>query len=150
MAKTDVTLVIVGHDSHAAYAGRCRAAAGPNVIFTGRLAHEESLLSAAYREASLYVHPSWSEGASIATLEAASSGCRPVLSDLPSAREYFGPLASYVAPDDGKALRRVILGMLEKGDTEDEAATRRQHVLDSYSYKAHVQHLSVLYRSLFV
>jgi glycosyltransferase involved in cell wall biosynthesis len=149
LAKTDVTLVIVGHESHAAYAARCHAAASPNVIFTGRLPHEDSLLSAAYREASLYVHPSWSEGASIATLEAASSGCRLLLSDLPAAREYFGSLACYVPPDDGKALRRAILGMLEKGDTEDEAATRRQHVLDSYSYKAHVQHLSVLYRSLF-
>jgi glycosyltransferase involved in cell wall biosynthesis len=149
LAGTGVTLVIVGHDSHPVYAERCHAAAGPNVIFTGRLPHEDSLLGAAYREASLYVHPSWSEGASIATLEAASSGCRLLLSDLPAAREYFGPLASYVSPDDGQALRQAILGMLQQDEAENLMAMRRQHVLDSYSYKAHVQHLSVLYRSLF-
>ena len=82
MAHLPYRLVIVGGAmlGHNAYAEKCRAAAGKNVLFTGRLAYEDSLLPSAYAAAKVFVLPSQSEVMPQCLYEAAAAGCKLIVS----------------------------------------------------------------------
>jgi predicted SAM-dependent methyltransferase len=57
-------------------------------------------LASAYRGATVFLMASWTEGAPLAALEAASAGTPLVLSSMSSEAEYFGDDALYVHPVD--------------------------------------------------
>jgi glycosyltransferase involved in cell wall biosynthesis len=78
---SDKQLVIAGGEMHGdSYARRLREAAGPEVTFTGPLPRER--LAPLYRNAALFVLPSYHEGMPIAALEALSAKCPVLLSDI--------------------------------------------------------------------
>jgi glycosyltransferase involved in cell wall biosynthesis len=57
------------------------------VSFVGWLSHEENRLN--YESAAIYISIPESDGTSVSLLEAMSAGCIPVVSDLPSNREWI-------------------------------------------------------------
>ncbi len=89
--------VVTGHER---YAAACRAAADDLVLFIGGVRHDDPLLASAYAACRCVALTSWYETPSLAALEAALCGTPLVLPSGGSAREYFGPLARYVAPHD--------------------------------------------------
>ncbi len=109
-----VPLTLVGRAGRfsAAYARRCRRAAGPAVEFTGDL--DRQAVRERLRRARVHVCPSWYETPGLASLEAALSGCRIVVTPGGCTEEYYGDLAHYVAPDDRAALRNAVLDVLER------------------------------------
>lgn len=108
MRDMDLRLVLVGHAGDAAYAERVKAEAGDRLVMTGRLDPAGEMLRSALAGARAFALPSWSEGASLAVLEAAAGGANMVLSDRSSEREYFGDLAHYCDPGDPASIRRAL------------------------------------------
>lgn len=96
--EVDIPLVIIGHVRDEDYARECRELAREgNVYFIEPLEHNSPMLLSAYAGAELFVLPSTLETPGLAALEAAAAGCkRLLLTDIGSAREYFGEKADYI------------------------------------------------------
>ena len=125
---------------------RSTARAGGKAILLNRL--PRTRLAAYYRRALVFVHPARHEPFGLPVLEAALSGCALVLGDIPSLRELWGPVATFVDPNDARALRESIADLAARPEEHAEAGRRaRQHAL---RYTAHTMALHYLgcYRSL--
>lgn len=110
LRDTNLPLVVLGDavPGKRRYAERLRALAGRQVTFLPRIEHGHPLLASAYAACRCLVLSSWFETPGLVALEAAMSGTPLVLTLRGSAREYFGPLARYVRPDDLAGIRRAV------------------------------------------
>ena len=101
-------LTVVGDAGvyHHRYLRACRRAAGSNVEFHRRL--EPSVLRDLYRASAVHVCASWYETPGLVNLEAALNGCRLVVPDRGSVREYFGDTAHYCDPTDETTIRHAL------------------------------------------
>jgi glycosyltransferase involved in cell wall biosynthesis len=124
LRDTNIDLVLVGEPAKPEYADLVRRHGG-RVHMVGKLSHEDPLLRSAFAGARAFALPSWSEGAPLAALEAASFGLPLVLSDRSGEQEYFGPLARYCDPLDLDGLRhQVAEAVAEPVDSELREARR--------------------------
>lgn len=107
---TGLRLVLLGDvvSGHERYRAACRAAADDSVNFLGRVQHDDPLLASAYAACRCVALTSWYETPSLSALEAALTGTPLVLPAGGSAREYFGPLARYVAPHNLPEIRAAV------------------------------------------
>ena len=87
------------------------AGATARVKFLGFIAIEE--LVALYRDADLFVYPSLYEGFGIPILEAFSSGCPVIASNVTSIPEVAGDAALYVDPLSVEQIRSTMLQVLQ-------------------------------------
>ena len=128
-----VPLVFVGQPVAAMpeYAERCKARAAErgNVLFAGRLPHEE--LPGIYALAAVHALPSWRETPGLVSLEAAAAGCRVVTTSIGSTRDYFGDLAWYCHPDDLVSIRLAVEAALKASPL----TTLRQRVLQKFTWQ---------------
>ncbi|HEY64311.1 MAG TPA: glycosyltransferase [Caldilineae bacterium] len=113
LRETDLPVVLIGHPAEPDYVELIRRYSGPNVLFVGRLPHDDELLASAYAGARVFVLPSWSEGAPLTALEAAAAGVALALSDRSSESEYFGDLAVYCDPGSIDSIREAVLKAYE-------------------------------------
>jgi glycosyltransferase involved in cell wall biosynthesis len=112
------------------YADECRRAADRRVTFLGRLDHDGPLLAGAYAACACLAVVSWFETPGLVALEAGMLGVPLVLPQGGSAREYFGPMATYVKPNDLGAIRRAVLAALRRGRSDILAA----HVREQFTW----------------
>lgn len=63
--------------------------------------------------ASIFALPARYEPFGLSPLEAGLSGCALVLGDIPTLREVWGDAAVFVQPDDGQALQKAIVKLIE-------------------------------------
>lgn len=129
-----VRLVLVGHEGDPDYAARIRQVAGDRVLMIGRLEHGGEMLRSAMAGARVFALPSWSEGASLAALEAAASGANMVLSDRSSETEYFGDLAEYCDPGDLASIRGAVEAALAHPDPAGRGAALQRLVGEQNSW----------------
>ena len=85
-------------------------------------------LAARLATASIYAHPARYEPFGLAPLEAALAGCALVLGDLPRLREIWGDAAVYAPPDDHRALRDALLGLIDDRSRREAMARRARLV----------------------
>lgn len=117
-------LVIVGAPliNQASYIDQCKAAAGDNVVFTGKLAFTDPLLPSAYAAARVFVLPSFSEVMPLCLYEASAAGCQLMASRNiaiePGIRDYVKTFS----PKDPAQLR----GLIEEAMTGDPAEAARK------------------------
>jgi glycosyltransferase involved in cell wall biosynthesis len=132
MRGTGSKVVVVGDavPGYEWYEERCRRAAGDDALFVGRLDHRDPLLAGAYAACACLALTSWFETPGLAALEAGMSGAALVLPEGGSAREYFGPLATYVKPNDLRGIRESVLSALRGGRNTALA----EHVRGSFSW----------------
>ena len=111
MRATELPIVVLGDvvPGHEPYMEACRYVAGENVRFVPRIDHHDPLLASAYAACRCLVLAGWYETPGLAALEAGMSGTPLVLPEGGCAREYFGPLATYVKPDDLPGIQRAVL-----------------------------------------
>ena len=111
MAGAELPIVVLGQavPDQMAYYDECRRLAGKQVKFVGRLEHDDPLLASAFAAARCLALCSWFETPGLVALEAALSGTPLVLGKRGSASEYFGPMATYVDPEDEKEIRRAVV-----------------------------------------
>lgn len=124
----EVPLVFTGQPApnHLSYAAHCRAEAGANVRFLGRLAEHVDVLRI-LAAARVHVLPSHFETCGLSSLEAAALGTRIVVGDRGDVRDYFGSAAVYCDPDDEASIRAAVLeAMATSAPTgfADEVLTR--------------------------
>jgi glycosyltransferase involved in cell wall biosynthesis len=132
MRGTGAAVVVVGDavPGCESYEARCRRAAGDEVRFVGRLDHDDPALAGAYAACGCLALCSWFETPGLVALEAGMSGVPLVLPEGGSAREYFGPMASYVKPNDVRGIRESVLGALRRG----RSTALAEHVRGSFSW----------------
>lgn len=138
MRDMDLRLVLVGHAGNSSYAQRVQAEAGDRLLMVGRLEPAGEMLRSALAGARAFALPSWSEGASLAVLEAAAGGANMVLSDRSSEREYFGELAHYCDPGDPASIRQALeaavgTGMSRKSAKALKDLVKREHSWERYA-----------------
>ncbi|MDI1295505.1 MAG: glycosyltransferase family 4 protein [bacterium] len=108
-SETKKTLVIAGAAMHGdAYADILKAMAGENVLFLGAVSR--NILGALYRNAAIFILPSFHEGLPIAALEAISSDCPTLLSNIPANRDLGLPDGHYFPVGDVRALAERLRG----------------------------------------
>jgi len=137
MRGSDVPVVVLGDVVPGCewYADRCRRAADRHVRFLGRLDHDDPLLPSAYAASGCLALVSWFETPGLVALEAGMSGAPLVLPERGCAREYFGPMANYVKPNDSAGIRQAVLAAVRRG----RDPTLAGHVREHFSWKAAAQ-----------
>ena len=135
-------LVIVGGGDHATpYIEKLRARAGDRVIFAGMQPRE--VVMALYRQARLFVLPSFHEGLPIVALEAGCVGTPMLLSDIPAHRDLGLSEPHYFPVGDRDALAG---RLAEPADAcaVDAAALRRAFDWDAIARETAAVYDSVL------
>jgi glycosyltransferase involved in cell wall biosynthesis len=137
MRGTGVPIVVLGDPvpGYEWYLAQCRRAADDHVQFIPRIDHHDPLLASAYAAAGCLVLAGWFETPGLAALEAGISGTPLVLPEGGCAREYFGPLAAYVRPNDLPGIRRAVLAALRRGRSQ----TLAELVRDNFTWKRAAQ-----------
>lgn len=90
----------------------------------GRLSPVE--LADWFARASIYALPARYEPFGLSALEAGLAGCALVLGDIASLCEIWGDAALFVPPDDSKALRAAIEGLIADQEVRRDFAARAQ------------------------
>lgn len=117
-------LVIVGGADHATdYSRALLARSGPDVIFAGR--RPRPVLQRLYRNAGLFVLPSFHEGLPVAALEAAAAAVPMILSDIQANRDLGLPARNYFPVGDGDALRDMLRKPVSAYKIDAEDVCRR-------------------------
>lgn len=145
MKDLGMPLVLAGHVRDNAYFEQCMTEGDGMVRYVGALPYCGSLLKSAYRGCRLFVLPSFLETPGIASLEAASQGAPLVITSEGCTREYFGDLATYVAPHDVADIRAGIVSALDK----DRQDSLRELVLARYTWESSGGALLKAYRHVY-
>jgi len=117
-------LVIAGDADHSSpYSRELLACADDRVIFTGRVARDA--LGKLYREAGVFVLPSYHEGLPISALEAAACGVPMLLSDIPANRDVGLPERNYFPAGDAGHLADLLSKDPSEFSVDSQAITSR-------------------------
>ena len=119
-------LVVLGPAFDPGYLGLCRAAMGDDAVWIDRVPRE--LVASAYQAAAVHAMPSFAEGSSLASMEAAAGGCPVVVSNRSSEFEYYGDLAAYCDPVDPATIREAV----------ERAAARRADPAHAEALRGHM------------
>lgn len=140
-------LVFIGHNTDASYLKLLKAVAGPNAHFIGRLEPNSEILASAFAGARVFCLPSWSEGAPLAALEAGAAGCRMILSDRSSEREYFGDHAWYCDPADPVGMRDLVVRAYKEERSEADRAVLKEYVRASFGWDRYTRGTRAAYEA---
>lgn len=147
MCGLPLRVALAGHEGDPAYAAQIRQEGGPQLILPGRIGNADGMLRSALAGARVFALPSWSEGASLAALEAAAAGVPMVLSDRSSEREYFGDLARYCDPGDPQSLRAALRETLDDPDTPARAEELQARVAATLDWQSYARATAKAYAS---
>jgi len=149
--ETDLKLVIVGGPlSKSAYGSYLMRLAknDERIVFLGSVYN--ALITEIFSNALAYVHPSESEGQSVALLEALSYGNCVVASDAPESVEVAGENAHYFKSGDYQSLREVLEDLINNDTGIREKGTRaREYIEKYYKWENRAEKYEQLYMSLF-
>ena len=120
---------------------------GPSVQFLGRVPHEEmpNLLS----QSDVYVSTSACDGTSVSLLEALACGAFPVVTDIPSNREWIadGCNGFLVSEEDEKLLaRRIVQAIRDRGLLEEADEINRRIVKERAYWRENIKRITELYQ----
>jgi glycosyltransferase involved in cell wall biosynthesis len=146
LRETDIPVVLIGHSLEQRYTRALGQLGNGKLHIIPRLPPRSELLRSAYSGARVFCLPSWSEGASIAALEAGSIGCPLVLSDQSSEVEYFQKFARYSHPADSRRLKEALLAAWEEGADPVSRAERSAFVRETYTLERHTTDLLRAYQ----
>lgn len=109
---------IIGRSApnHQAYKEACMNAAESHIRFEDFMPQEE--LAKLYGEAQTHALPSWFETTGLSSLEAAGSGCIPIVSPKGDVQEYFSEIAEFCEPESVESIKRAILRASQRIDHE--------------------------------
>jgi glycosyltransferase involved in cell wall biosynthesis len=147
--STDLDLVIVGGPVESAYGSFLKriARGDTRIRLTGPI--YGATLNELFTSALIYVHPSESEGQSIALLEGLAYGTCVVSSDTPESIETAEGNAAYFRSGDWEDLKRVLEDLLENPAKIEAMGRRaRAHVEAKYQWHDKVLAYEAMYSDL--
>ncbi len=132
---TGLPVVLVGapHRSDPAYFDLCRQYAPEGTLFISQLSQPE--LASAFAAARVHALPSWTEGASLAGIEAAMAGCNIVVGDRAGEWEYYGEEAFYCNPASISSIRAAVVRAFRAVDPERRERIRKR-VLSEFTFES--------------
>jgi glycosyltransferase involved in cell wall biosynthesis len=130
---TELELVLVGPSFEPDYLELCLREGRGRVRYLERLPRE--LVASAYRAARVHALPSFAEGAALASLEAAASGCPVVVGNRSSEFEYFGDLAYACDPADPGSIREAVVLASNRRGREAERWRALQERMRGYTWR---------------
>lgn len=116
-----------------------------DVVYLNYIPHE--LLLWLYRNATLFVFPSFYEGFGFPPLEAASMGTVSAVSNVSSIPEVCGDAAFYFNPYDVQEIYRVIDGALSHPESIKEREEKLEEQLSKFSWRKNAQETIEIYKS---
>ncbi len=149
--KPKLKLVIAGDSSYTDdYVRKLKKLAGddPQIIFTGFQSGQT--LAELFSNASLYVHPSESEGLPIAVLEAAAYGLCVLASDIPANLEIVRHCGlSFENKNVADLAAKLDLLLANKQEIEATGRQARKYVLKNYNWQDIVKKTDQTYKKLY-
>lgn len=139
----ELTLVVVGHARDENYLKQCQQVGKKQFLYFGPLDYGSEILRSAMAGAEAFVMPSTLETPSIAALEAAASGCRVMITNVGSTKEYFENEAIYIDPD---CIRSMHLGISEV--LKVPADHLRKRIMDNFTWDHVINGLESVYAQL--
>lgn len=128
----EIPLVIVGAQRNDEYSELCKAWAHKNTVFIQQLKHRH--LAGAFAAGRVHAQISWIEGIALSSIEAAMSGCTPVVADRAGEIEYYGEFGGYANPGSVESIRRGIVGAW-KSHTERVRQDTKSHMRGRYTFE---------------
>jgi glycosyltransferase involved in cell wall biosynthesis len=120
---------------------------GPNVRFLGRIPHEE--MASLLAQADIYVSTSLHDGASVSLLEAMGSGAFPIVTDIPSNKEWIsnGDNGFLVPQEDESFLAKKIVEAIRNPRLLGEACTKNREIVEQRAHwQENLKKITELYR----
>lgn len=141
--KVNVPLVIVGKaiKENEAYFRKVQRVSSDHIFFTGHQ-DKKSVLSI-LSHAKGHIQPSFIETPGLASLEAASIGCKVCVSDVPPVREYFQDHAIYCDPT---SIDSIAAGLIKLIEDKSDGSSLSQFILDSYHWNKVLEPLPEIIR----
>lgn len=142
--NTKYKLVLIGGPSanQMKYYDQCRAAAADNVIFLGKIPHEE--LISYFQRAKVHVLASWFETTGLSSLEAAIMRCNIVITDKGDTKEYFGDDAFYCEPQNPAT----ILTAVEEASAAQFNEALYERIIAEHTWKKAAEQTLAAYKLL--
>lgn len=143
----DHQLLLIGHVRDQRYFDDLVADAAPGQVhYLGPLDHHSDMLRSAYQACDLFCLPSTLETPGLAALEAAAQGCRLVITEEGSTREYFGEAARYVSP---LSVDSIAAGLLEATSAEaNRFHPNPDEIWDRFAWTSVVKTLKQVYEDV--
>lgn len=137
LRESGIPVVIVGASNEYTqdYADLCRYYAPPATRLISQLPQYE--LADAFAAARVHALPSWNEGASLASIEAAMSGCAIVVGNRAGEWEYYRGDAYYCNPASLTSIRGAVLRAYREHDRE-KSQRMAARFTEEHSFAAHV------------
>ncbi len=139
--KINIKLILIGHVRDYNYANHLFASY-PEVRYLGPLP-QSNLLVAAYKACDVFCLPSMLETPGLAAIEAATVGAKVSVTEVGSAREYFGDYASYTNPSSLDSIVQSIFSQLRSTHTPNS-----NFDYSNFYWENVVEKLSGVYKSL--
>ncbi len=140
----DANLTLVGKPSKNAllYPWYVKWLAGDKVAFTGHLPQMD--VHKLYLNHRVHAQPSWFETTGLASLEAAASGCRIVVTNRGDTAEVFGVYALYCDPSNIEDISQNLLLALETPPAQDQ----REYFYENFSWEKTAKKLVSIYKKI--
>jgi len=116
------------------------------IIFMNYITDEH--LSYIYNRAKALVYPSFYEGFGLPPLEAMSSGCPAIVSDIPTHREVCGDAVLYADPHSPEQISSVIQKVLEDGSLQQSMRKKGLEQSQKFSWERTAKETIKIFRSL--
>jgi glycosyltransferase involved in cell wall biosynthesis len=103
----EIPIVVVGAQGNEEYSELCRSWAHKNTVFIPQMKHRH--LASAFAAGKVHAQVSWIEGIALSSIEAAMSGCTPVVADRAGEIEYYSEHGGYANPGSVESIKNSIL-----------------------------------------
>lgn len=141
LKSLDIPLVIIGNpvSDYMDYYEECRREGAGNVMFIGRMDHDDPMLKSAYKACSCFVSQGWFETPGLVALEAALAGANIATTDMGCTREYFKDFVEYFSPSDIAAIKRAVTKSIKRERAVDFSKYIKKELLWDVSAKKSIE-----------
>jgi glycosyltransferase involved in cell wall biosynthesis len=148
LKKTPYHIVIIGnYRNNEEYFHLCQYYAPENTTFITQLPQDD--LASAFAAARVHALPSWTEGASLSSIEAAMSGCNILVSNRAGEWEYFQEEGFYCNPANITSIKEAVDMAYKLGD-ESRRKKLQERAVNSFTFeKAVVKTIEAYQKTLY-
>jgi glycosyltransferase involved in cell wall biosynthesis len=139
----EIPMVVIGAEGDPEYAELCRNWANKNTLFISQLKHRH--LASAFAAGRVHAQISWIEGIALSSIEAAMSGCTPVVADRAGEIEYYAEHGGYANPGSVESIRKSIVSAWKNHTSEVRSETKK-YMQGRYTFERAAEQTLAAYR----
>lgn len=148
LRELDIPIVLIGSCLGKRYLNLIKTHAGKNLKIIDGLPPNSQILASAYAGARVFALPSWSEGASLAALEAAAAGTNLVLSNRSSEQEYFSNYAQYCDPGNPDSIRETVERAYYSSNNLEKQEKQKSYIAQNFNWNLYAQKTIEVYQAV--